>query len=565
MLVGCQQEDLLQSAQEEGKTHQRNQSQSRMVEGLIPFTVDNVQAALPIVLTYYRTNRPIVAEKFAHYQVEPTHVYYKFMPQDSIQQARLMEAEDVLQLTTSPLEFSRTERTEDPVEDEIPVYYGIAKYNAAVPDVPHDVIAKLHFTDEDRLEDMQANYDEIEFKQNLMYETRKIAGHLDDEELNEGYMNYEEGIQDKNNGSGAASRLFAKKWRPSGNIRVEEDIVRTNNSSKNHYEGVKRATVNVLKWGWLQVEQGTTDGNGYFSTGTTYTKNVHYKVKFKHDYVTVKEGNFYNTADYFSGEHKRAPLNITFMKDGPLSHYHFFALVHNASYDYYNRCLSKFGLHNPGKLNITALYYGSNSNSGAQWYPFNSAIRVSRSSSGFYRGSDGIYATTVHELTHNSQRKMDPGMFSLLYSGNKQRKLMIESWAEGVETIVTNDRYTSMFSSNGYGVYRSSTRGTHASTLVWNGLRQHQSISDMNAYTPLVIDLVDNFNQSLVLNNPNIPNERVYGYTLAQIQTALNTSRTLDQWKGRLESLYSNSTEPMLGDVFGYAQTVLSNSANWTD
>lgn len=563
-MVSCQQDDLLNETGD-GSFNNEVNSKSRIAEGIIPFTVENVQKALPTVLQYYSENRPEVAKRFGNYKVNTTHVYYKFTPQDSLQQAALMENEDQFQLTTHAFEFTPVERTEDAKDDEIPVFYALVETDIRIPDVPYEVIANLHFTDEDKLEDAPHNYDEVEFKQNLMYETRKIAGHLDDEELAEGYMNYREGFEEDKAQKGNVSTkgLFGKKWRPSGNIRVEEDIVRSNNSSRNHFEPVKRARVNVLKWGWLQVEHGTTDNNGNFTTGTTYTKNVHYKVKFKHDYVTVKEGNFYNTADYFSGSHKRAPLNITFVNNTALSHYQFFALIHNASYDYYNRCLSQYGLHNPTNLNITALYNGSGSNSGAQWYPFNSAIRVSRSGGGVYRGSDGIYSTTVHELTHNGHRKMDPGMFSLFHLGNKERLLMCESWADGVETILTNDRYNAMFAANGYGNYRATNRNnTNALTRGWNGGKQHQTILQMNAYTPLVVDLIDNLNQNTVLGN-HLPVDRVSGYTLSQIQAALKTSRTIGEWESRLKSMYNNSTETMLSDVFGYAQAVYANRNNW--
>ncbi|WLD23279.1 hypothetical protein NU10_11250 [Flavobacterium dauae] len=561
LFVGCNHDDIYDVTDAESTSMQ---NQARVAEGVIPFTVENVNEALPNVLSYYQQHRPEVAERFGNYSVNATHVYYKFSPQDSIQQARLMEVEDAIQLTTQPFEFSPVEPANDPEEDEIPVFYAIIESGTVIPEVPHEVIAELHFTDEDKLEDVPSNYDEIEFKQNLMYETRKLAGHLDDEEIAEGYMNYHEGFEEGQSGESMVSPmgLFGKKWRPSGNIRVEEDIVHTNNNNRNHFEPVKQARVNVLKWGWLQVEHGTTDNNGYFSTGTTYTKNVHYKVKFKHDHVTVKAGNFYDTASYFSGSHKRAPLNITFINSGALSYYQFFALIHNASYDYINRVVSQYGLHSPGNLNISGKFNGSDSESGAQWYPFNSAIRIGRlNDDNTYRGSDGIYATTVHELTHSGHRKMDPGMFSIFHLGNKERLLMCESWAEGVETIVTNDRYNNLFASNGYGTYRSTNSWNQVVALRgWNGWRQNQAISGMNEYTPLVIDLVDDFNQQQALNNNNLPMDRVTGYNLGEIKSALNDARTLEEWKNRLLNNFNNNTGPFIDDVFDYAKFVMHNN-----
>lgn len=564
-LFSCNQEDVYDISNEELSQSSVNNS-ARVTEGIIPFTVENVSQALPKVLDYYREHRPEVAERFANYKVEPTHIYYKFTPADSLQYSVLMENDNELQLTSDPFEFTPQERTEDPAENEIPSFYAVVSKEVGIPDVPHEKIALLHFTDEDKLKDAPHNYDEVEFKQNLMYETRKIAGHLDEEELAEGYMNYNEGIDERethnNGGEMSTYGLFGKKWRPSGNVSVEEDVVRLLRGTR-HNEPVKGARLNVLKWGWLQIEHGTTDVNGNFSTGTTYTTYVHYKVKFKHNNVTVKDNNFYNTAEYFSGKHKRAALIVSFSPTN-LARQHFFALIHNASYDYYNRCLSLYGLHSPGNLNITAQYNGSGSDSGAQWYPFNSAIRISRLSGSTYRGSDGIYATTIHELTHSGHRKMDSGMFSWFHDTNKERLLMTESWAEGVETILTNDRYNNLFATNRYGIYRGTNRNnTNALTQGWNGFRQHRTALEMDEYTPLVIDLVDNLNQNTLNTLNNLPVDMVSGYTLSQIQFALKTSRTLNTWENRLKTFYTNPTKNNVNTVFDYAREALANRHNW--
>ena len=58
-----------------------------------------------------------------------------------------------------------------------------------------------------------------------------------------------------------------------------------------------------------------------------------------------------------------------------------------------------------------------------------------------YRQSDGIYATTVQELTHASHRELDVGMFSIFGFNDCSKTLLMESWTEGVEPIVTSDRY----------------------------------------------------------------------------------------------------------------------------
>jgi len=141
---------------------------------------------------------------------------------------------------------------------------------------------------------------------------------------------------------------------------------------------------------------------------------------------------------------------------------------------------------------------------------------------------------------------------------------MTESWADGVETILTNDRYNAMFAANGYGVYRATNRNNNNNlTQGWNGGKQHFSQEQMNAYTPLVTDLIDNFNQRLSLGNNNLPNDIVSGYTLSQIQSALDDSRTFVDWKTKLTNNNNNSTEAFLDNVFDYAIFSMYNHQNW--
>src|SRR5690554_17780 len=546
-LFSCSQDDVILT-----ESDADSNTTFKTLNGQIPFTVENVQSALVNVLNHYSEKRPAVVQRFAAYQVNTTHMYYKFTPADSLQYAALMEQDDVLGLTTDPFEHNVVERTEDPAEDEIPVFYAVVSVETQLPEVPYQVVAELHFTDEDKLEDIPANYDEVEFKQNLMYEARKLAGHLDNEEIAEGYMNYEEGFDDsQNNGGKTTYGLFGKKWRPSGTIRVEEDVLTALNDTRvKFYVPVKGAQVNVLKWGWLRVEYGTTDNNGNFSTGTTYTKEVHYNVKFKGTYSHVKEGNMFDIANWKSGKHKKGALNANFQL-GTREQFH--ALVFNAAYDYFTRVIPLYNITYPHfPVTINAKYNTNGSEFIVPIVPFTSTVRIGRLKNGDYRNSDGIYGTTVHELTHASHHKMDGGFYN---KNTRERKLMKESYCEGAETIMTNQRYRMLYG-NGY---RGSNGTQHANTNGWNGRMQRTTIADMTAYTPLVIDLVDELNQSTI--NPNFPVDRVSGYTLKQIQDALNGSRSLDDWKNKLINNYNNPTEGFIDDVFDYAQEALNN--NW--
>jgi len=53
---------------------------------------------------------------------------------------------------------------------------------------------------------------------------------------------------------------------------------------------------------------------------------------------------------------------------------------------------------------------------------------------------------------------------------------------------------------------------------------------------------------------------RVSGYNLGEIKSALNTARTLQEWKNRLLNNFINHSGPFIDDVFDYAEFVLHNN-----
>jgi hypothetical protein len=236
----------------------------------------------------------------------------------------------------------------------------------------------------------------------------------------------------------------------------------------------------------------------------------------------------------------------------------FYALVHNAAYDYYTRVVPTYGLKMPRKCRISAKYnLSGRSEHRADILTLlpTSDIRVNRKKGGAYQGSDGIYAATVHELTHAGHRELDPGMFNIFHIGNCERLILMESWAEGAETILTNDRYD-RFNSIYYN-------DVHNSFTGWNSGKQHLTVSEMSEYTPIVIDLVDECNQNLIPGINGVqPVDNVSGYTLSTIQATLKNCRTLNSWFSKL-----NNTRPKwvttveLSELFSYLEQVQQNTS----
>jgi hypothetical protein len=346
-----------------------------------------------------------------------------------------------------------------------------------------------------------------------------------------------------------------RRWTPAGTVTVFENAINRN-------VGIMGARVKVRKWGWLVIRKAYTNRNGYFQTSRTRTRNVKYSIFFRNSSnFEIMAGTWFWAARYIDGSnHSRKAWNKNFTG----GRVQFYSYVHNGAYDYYNRIANQYNIQKPkNNIRISARWDECAS---SQHRPAilallpTSRIKVTRkTSSCTYRNSDGIYATTVHELAHAGHQRMDAGMFSILESGSKTRDLLIESWAEGVETIVTNDRYLGLTQN-----YLATNRFNNTNLRLWNDFRQTQTVLQMNQYTPIVADLIDMVNQNTIPNLPgNQPIDRVNGYTLNQIQNSLNNCRDINCWENKLRNNYNNTTQNNLTELFDYVRAVRNNASNW--
>lgn len=574
----------------------------------IPYTVANMQTAFDNLLFNLKSTskQSKLAKTFKDgegIEILPSHYYYRFLPKDSTEYNQLAN-DTVLQVSNIPLHlkieqegdyYDDPEYDGDENPESLSYLYAVVPYDHPIPENIHgELLDNYYFAPETAKEEPAEG--EIEVKQPvnkttkdiltvdengevfeyLELEALKLTNNLDEDELavlrfhlpndtTATLYNYEEaaqlGYEQKDLMMDLASveslleqEILAnrRKWNPSGKITVREDVV-------NKTVGVAGAEVKVRKWGLVVIRRAYTNQNGEFKTSSTSTKRVKYAVYFNNPLkFKVMAGTIFVEARHRGTRtYKKQSWNQQFSSGRG----QFYALVHNAAYDYYTRVVPTYGLRRPRVCRISAKYdlCGSSEHRPdiLTLLP-TSDIRVTRNSKDInkncvYRGIDGIYATTVHELTHAGHRELDPGMFSVLYSNDCERLMLRESWAEGVETVVTNDRYKRL-SSSYFNVSNDN--------IGWNYIRQTDRIFEMTEYTPIVADLIDNYNQSEKYGNfnPRPPIDRVTNYTLQQIQRALDNCRTLDCWKNNLKNYYSNPTEQYLSELFSYPKAVLTNN-----
>ena len=530
--------------------------------------------------------------------VLPSHYYYRFLPKDSLEHDRIIN-DTILQVSNVPLHYEVEQEGDfydDPEldGDESPeafsYLFSVVPYDYQIPEGIHNEhLDDLYFAPElDDKEPLQEGEIAVKHPQNmttaailtvddsgnvfeyLELEALKLTNNLDEEELDvlQFYLpddtsgtryRYEEavalGYAQKDliidltsvdmmlEAEELASRR--RKWNPNGRVTVWEDAI-------NQTVGVVGAEVKVRKWGFKVIKRGRTNSSGHFRTSSTRTKRVKYAVYFNSPgrFRVMAGSTLVRARHRGTRRYKRSGWNQHFSSGRG----QFYALVHNAAYDYFSRAVPSYGLKRPRSCTISAKYDRDvSSQHRPAWMVFASDIRITRLRNGRYRGSDGVYATTAHELTHAGHRELDPGIFSSV-ARSCRRTLLMESWAEGVETILTNDRYLLLD-----GNYQSSFPNDRNGR--WNSWRQRQTVAQMNEYTPIVEDLIDDVNQNTLLGiHGNQPVDNVDGYRLSQIQSALNGSRFPDTWRDKLNgNRPSGVTTAELNTLFSYMNQVLNN------
>ncbi|WP_306013704.1 MULTISPECIES: hypothetical protein [unclassified Allomuricauda] len=570
----------------------------------IPFTVANMQTAMDNLLFNLKNGakKSKLSNTFkadGAIEIVPSHFYYRFLPKDSTEYHQLTN-DTILQVSNIPLHLKVEEEGDyyddpDYEGDENPgdlsYLYAVVPYDHAVPESIHkELLDNYYFAPETTKEELaegevavkqpvnKTTKDLLTVDENgevfeyLELEALKLTNNLDADELavlrfylpndssgttyafsEAAALGYEQkdlildltSIDALLEQEELASR---RRWSPSGTITVQEDVVGLN-------VGVAGAEVKVRKWGLVVIRRAYTNSQGQFRTSSTRTKRVKYAVYFNNPSrkFRIMAGTIFLEARHRgTRSYKRQPWNQNFS----YGRGKFYAQVHNAAYDFYTRAVGKFGLHHPNQswLRISAKYNREagdhlDLNPGGRFSLIpHSEIRVGRLDDGRIMASDEIYALVIHEMTHASHYRMDRSFFINLRGAGCTLQTMAESWATGVETVVTNDRYLSLKSN-----YRATGSIANYNPLnLFNSDKQNREIKPRSnyEYTPIVIDLVDNYNQRHELNDPNLPIDRVRGYYLTQIQTSLNSSRGPHTWKERIKSQHNNSTENYVDELF---------------
>jgi hypothetical protein len=320
-------------------------------------------------------------------------------------------------------------------------------------------------------------------------------------------------------------------WTPAGRVTVRDTRL-------NALIGVQGVYVRARRF--LSIESGVADANGNYIAGGSFGGGANYALYWEAPDFDVRSGALGQA--WVNGPFLSSNWNVNF-EDGVDR---FYAHVFRGAWRYHYGNID--GLCRPGRIpwfgiqpliSTPIKYAALNSVGDAQgsnlgnWTVFgiNPNINVWRLSDDGEYESDEIFSTTIHETAHSTHIRVVN-----LYNFTNASVAMRESWAVGVEWLITGMEYRERGILNyGTQTYFNLTNRTDifqnrfASSFPLNFAYQYWPFSTSNTlfsnaeYTPIYIDLTDDFNQNNTIflgNGPPPVNDDVTGYSLRVIETS---------------------------------------------
>lgn len=331
-------------------------------------------------------------------------------------------------------------------------------------------------------------------------------------------------------------------WYASGRITVWDDVI--NGGSLVGVEGCK-----VRANRWFTTKIGFTNGNGDFFVdhGWGNGNPVNYSIKWDRDGFDIRSGSYGQA--YFNGPNQYGRWDLEIYEDGTPDNY-IYAHVHRAAFIYYYNH-NNWGLQSPpddnyfsglGVFNLIGhkLHIGASEGGRSHYFDWNDnwfAAEVNVKISLQNDDSRAIFGTTIHEIAHASHWKL--GFTTYHYAGSAESRKLAESWAQAVGWRITRDVYgpNNAFPWNDFDA------------LQLNNLAANQN----SAYTPVFIDMMDDFDQSS--QGFDRPNDIENRYNISQLEGFLQIEPT--NWYG-YRNLVQNSF-PFPNETIGDALWLFNN------
>lgn len=496
-----------------------------------PYSVENMEKAYANLTSSGRLSGII--------NITTTHHYVRFLPADTADIA-LLDSDTTLELWDHPLLFEIEQVGNwyhDPsIPEHLPTWqYTVVEKDYDFPSLRYEVLADLFMVEDDSTESTGGRIGSTIWD-DLEDEAYRITNNLEEEE---------------ENSEGRIAKR--RKWMPSGRITVEE---RTGGRDQGDVplRYCKVRARRLLKFG--SANTSTIDGR--FTITKRFKRSVNYSLEF--ETAGHKVTNSIGFSVNHNGPKREGAWNMNIAFNSQTSWT--CATILNAIYHFRTQA-SRHRLKLPGVLatvKVRPKYKEGRSNAlrVVRHYPLlvtmlirNDVVMYTEFDNGVRLETDDFYALTMHELAHVSHYLKSPANIALTDGITR------ESWANAVGYYFTLPYYPNIVTTRYVGT------NITAAFEGENDLSRTDIIDggdDSWQYTPFFIDLRDNTNQRTIHGgNTEWANDNVSGYTLEQMQEALDKRTRLDGVCEHLRNNYSNGTEGNLNELVRFYEDIKDN------
>lgn len=422
--------------------------------------------------------------------IEPTHYYVKIIPKN-FEQIFTLEKDTSIFFYNYPIDYQILEEgsyyLENP-NDSLPNLYATIPVDYQFDkDINYEILDKYFNLDETNNLSKKYNFQWEELKDKAY----KITS-----------QDYDYTLSKKS------------KWRPLGYLYFQDDVL-----GKIPLEGVP---VRMRHMGF--THQCCTDKNGYFFHDKTIKGKCDYSIKWKRNDFSVIHNLLNSIAESELKKNYENTISYTFTNS--LDWY--YAAIFRGAYTMYYGNIHNLRRPITGlKLKASTKEKDDKSAHYCNFIAHTEGLNLADIKI-FSRGesSDYIYTTTIHELFHAAHATHCQNVkYKDVYD------IVKESWARGASVNIANDIYP-LF----------------------------EKECSRKRYTGIISDLMDNdsnikFSYKVYKNDKEITKtyfytDKVSGYTINQIESALYRSKSWNDFKINLKNLYNNATEIYLDDLF---------------
>jgi hypothetical protein len=291
------------------------------------------------------------------------------------------------------------------------------------------------------------------------------------------------------------------------NLLIDEALILTDNYDndtsltkstldydiKKYFIPVENVIVNARRW--FTVYTDRTDDSGYFYMHNTFKRPCNYSLIWTTWKYYISNDVWFPAI--YDGPKKTGTWNLEIDDSGKSFR---FATIFRAGHRYFEENIG--GLKRPGVWTILKIAYIDDAGTGITWgdhwqnFIFgwaglpNITIWGKVDENNYYK-SNVLFSTTIHELGHASH-------ISLLndFQFIQVDEIIRESWANCVEWYITKIEYNEL----GVTDYDDPSKFISGDHMQWWHKPLDYSHNE-NIYTPIFIDLVDEYNQALLRGN----------------------------------------------------------------